>query len=172
MYLRTEPCTQGKRMFPKVYKNMLFLSDFNGQNLAELLYYLLKNCFPTRLDIFSMADHVITRLQQDDPLLFDHLTSRMQRNVIFDPREFLVNFMHKERKRASEMEKSLEEHQVHSLGDDKMTSDARSLLSHPIIFIRKWVGEVSIATYSFIYQIDLSIFAPMTVNNGFKLRLG
>lgn len=95
------------------------------------------------MDIFAIADHVISRLQQEDPKLFDHLIVSMKRNNAFDPREFLVNFMHKERKKAQKLEQSLSQDHIYSADDDENLADAKSLLSHPIIFIRKWVGEVN-----------------------------
>ena len=115
-----------------------------------MLYYLLQNCFLTRLEIFAIADCVVNRLQQDDPVLFKHMVEAMQNNVAFDPREFLVNFIHHEKERAMAMAKNLQansqsdrQESNNDDDDDAMQSDARSLLSHPIIFMRKWIGEVS-----------------------------
>ena len=105
--------------------------------LAISLHLLMKNCFPTRLKIFSMADHVLQRLQEEDQELCSHLISETRKNTTSDPREFLLNFIHTEKEKAILAERE-------ALGNslESLPSDAKELLFHPAMFIRKWIGEV------------------------------
>ena len=107
------------------------------QKLAISLHLLIKNCFPTRLKIFSMADHVLQRLQEEDQELCTHLISETRKNISSDPREFLLNFIHTEKEKAILAERE-------ALGNslESLPSDAKELLFHPAMFIRKWIGEV------------------------------
>ena len=108
-----------------------------AHKLAISLHLLLKNCFPTRLKIFSMADHVMQRLQREDEELYNHLTSETLKNLSSNPREFLVNFIHTEKEKAM-----LAERQAVGSSSESLPSDAKELLSHPVMFIRKWIAEV------------------------------
>lgn len=108
-----------------------------AHKLAISLHLFLKNCFPTRLQIFSMADHVIQRLQHEDEELCNFLIGETKKNVSSDPREFLVNFIHTEKEKAM-----LAERQALESSFESLPSDAKELLFHPVMFIRKWIGEV------------------------------
>lgn len=105
--------------------------------LAISLHLLIKNCFPTRLKIFSIADRVLQRLQQEDEELCNYLISETRKNITSDPREFLLNFIHTEKEKAMLAERE-------ALGNsfESLPSDAKELLFHPAMFIRKWIGEV------------------------------
>ncbi|RMX47241.1 hypothetical protein pdam_00012926, partial [Pocillopora damicornis] len=107
-----------------------------AHKLAISLHLLLKNCFPTRLKIFSMADHVMQRLQHEDEELYNHLTRETLKNLSSNPREFLVNFIHTEKEKAM-----LAERQAVGTSSESLPSDAKELLSHPVMFIRKWIAE-------------------------------
>ena len=119
----------------------LFFSGNSSQDVAHKLaislHLLLKNCFPTRLKIFSMADHVMQRLQREDKELYNHLTRETLKNLSSNPREFLVNFIHTEKEKAM-----LAERQAVGSSFESLPSDAKELLSHPVMFIRKWIAEV------------------------------
>lgn len=106
--------------------------------LAFSLNLLLRNCFPTRLQVFSMADHVIQRVHKEDKELFNHLIHETKKNVSLDPNEFLVNFIHTEKEKAMLAEKQTEGSSFESL-----PLDATELLFHPTLFVRKWLAEVS-----------------------------
>ena len=108
-----------------------------AHKLAISLHLLLKNCFPTRLKIFSMADHVMQRLQHEDEELYNHLTRETLKNLSSNPREFLVNFIHTEKEKAM-----LAERKAVGRSFESLPSDAKELLSHPVMFIRKWIAEV------------------------------
>ena len=86
-----------------------------------------------------MADHVMQRLQQEDEELYNHLTSETLKNIPSNPREFLVNFIHTEKEKAM-----LAERQAVRSSFESLPSDAKELLFHPVMFIRKWMGEVYI----------------------------
>ena len=119
---------------------LIFPGSFNhdvAHKLAIFLHLLLKNCFPSRLQIFSMADRVIQRLQREDKELYDHLINETHKNISSDPREFLVNFIHTEKEKAM-----LAERQTLGSSFQSLPSDAKELLFHPVMFIRKWIGEV------------------------------
>lgn len=113
-----------------------------ARKLAISLHLLLKNCFPTRLQIFSMADHVVQRLQHEDKELCNHLISETRKNISSDPREFLVNFIHTEKEKAM-----LAERQALGGSFESLPADAKELLFHPAMFIRKWIGEVCTCTH-------------------------
>ena len=123
------------------YFHLFFFSGNSSQDVAHKLaislHLLLKNCFPTRLKIFSMADHVMQRLQREDEELYNHLTCETLKNLSSNPREFLVNFIHTEKEKAM-----LAERQAVGSSSESLPSDAKELLSHPVMFIRKWIAEV------------------------------
>jgi len=96
------------------------------------------------MDIFSIADNVVQRLQENDPVLHNHLVETMKQNVAFNPREFLVNFMHYEKKNATGSTMANNSQDVTLDGDNE---ESKSLLTHPIVFIRKWISEASIELY-------------------------
>lgn len=108
-----------------------------AHKLAISLNLLLKNCFPARLQIFNMADHVMQRLHREDEELYNHLLSETRKNISSDPQEFLVNFIHTEKEKAM-----LAEKQASGSTFESLPSDAKELLFHPTMFIRKWIGEV------------------------------
>ncbi|XP_073258638.1 uncharacterized protein [Porites lutea] len=108
---------------------------------AISLQLLLKNCFPTRLQIFSMADYVMQRLHHEDEQLFNHLISESRKNISPNPQEFLVNFIHTEKEQAM-----LAERQASGSSFKSLPSDAKELLFHPVMFIRKWIGEGFVGT--------------------------
>ena len=85
-----------------------------------------------------MADHAIKRLRNEDEELYNHLVSNLQKDVSLDAQGFLVNFINTEKERALLKEKNDEER------FESLPSDAKQLLCHPIIFIRKWIVEVCI----------------------------
>lgn len=111
--------------------------------LAISLQLLLKNCFPNRLQIFSVADHVMQRLHHEDEQLFNHLISESRKNISPNPQEFLVNFIHTEKEQAM-----LAERQASGSSFKSLPSDAKELLFHPVMFIRKWIGEVGNILYN------------------------
>ena len=127
--------------FLMAYFHLFFFSGNSSQDVAHKLaislHLLLKNCFPTRLKIFSMADHVMQRLQHEDEELYNHLTSETLKNLSSNPREFLVNFIHTEKEKAM-----LAQRQAVGRSFESLPSDAKELLSHPVMFIRKWIAEV------------------------------
>ena len=139
----------------------LFFSGNSSQDVAHKLaislHLLLKNCFPTRLKIFSMADHVMQRLQREDEELYNHLTRETLKNLSSNPREFLVNFIHTEKEKAM-----LDERQAVGSSSESLPSDAKELLSHPVMFIRKWIAEVckeclvlTLYTWTSVYMFSL-----------------
>ena len=84
-----------------------------------------------------MADRVLQRLQEEDEELCTYLIRETRKNITSDPREFLLNFIHTEKEKAMLAERE-------ELGNsfESLPSDAKELLFHPAMFIRKWIGEV------------------------------
>ena len=84
-----------------------------------------------------MADRVLQRLQEEDEELCTYLIRETRKNISSDPREFLLNFIHTEKEKAMLAERE-------ALGNsfESLPSDAKELLFHPAMFIRKWIGEV------------------------------
>ena len=84
-----------------------------------------------------MADHVLQRLQEEDEELCTYLIRETRKNISSDPREFLLKFIHTEKEKAMLAERE-------ALGNsfESLPSDAKELLFHPAMFIRKWIGEV------------------------------
>ncbi|XP_069615919.1 uncharacterized protein [Ranitomeya imitator] len=54
--------------------------------LFMYLHLLIKNIFPSWLEIFAMAERVMATLQTEDMELFVHLQQTFPRNVTFDPK--------------------------------------------------------------------------------------
>ena len=97
-----------------------------------------------------MADHVLQRLQEEDQELCTYLISETRKNITSDPREFLLNFIHTEKEKAM-----LAEREAIGNSFESMPSDAKELLFHPAMFIRKWIGEVCSVLVSFAVSLEL-----------------
>lgn len=123
-----------------------------SHNLAVSLHLLLKNCFPTRAQVLSMADHVLQRLHLEDEELYSHLVNETKNNLSFDPQEFLVNFIQTEKEKAA-----LGEKQASGSALESLPSDAKQLIFHPTMFIRKWIGEVTTHSVHIFYSLDAEI---------------
>ncbi|XP_015769135.1 PREDICTED: uncharacterized protein LOC107347559 isoform X2 [Acropora digitifera] len=140
-------------------------TDF-PHKLAFSLNLLLRNCFPTRLQVFSMADHVIQRIHKEDKELYNHLIHETKKNVSLDPHEFLVNFIHTEKEKAMLADKQTEGSSFESL-----PLDATELLFHPTMFVRKWlaeglVGTLGINAVTLIWdQCFMSHWSPTVMEN-------
>ncbi|XP_078535948.1 uncharacterized protein LOC144822378 isoform X1 [Lissotriton helveticus] len=102
--------------------------------LAMYLYFLMQNLFPSWVEIYAMAERVMSLLESEDTEFFTHLQSSFRNNVTFDPKDFLVELIAREREEAQKMIPSSDGSQQHQpLG--------KELLVSPVIFLRKWMGE-------------------------------
>ncbi|KAE8624768.1 hypothetical protein XENTR_v10006040 [Xenopus tropicalis] len=110
--------------------------------LFMYLHLLIKNIFPSWLEIFAMAERVISVLKKEDKELFTHLQDSFRRNVTFNPKDFLVELITREREQALKLYAETEEH-------DHLSSLPEELLASPVIFLRKWMGE------GFVNSVDL-----------------
>ena len=81
---------------------------------------------------------MIDRLAQEDGQLLAHLVQATKEKGPSDPKEFLLNFIHSEKEQAQSLERSLSR-----AGFETLPKDAKDLLCHPIMFLRKWIGEVN-----------------------------
>ncbi|XP_044141559.1 uncharacterized protein LOC122931551 [Bufo gargarizans] len=103
----------------------------------ELFMYqhlLIKNIFPSWLEIFAMAERVMDTLQTEDMELFTHLQRTFPRNVTFNPKDFLVELIAREREEALKLYAS-------SYKPQSLSNFHEEHLASPIIFLRKWMGE-------------------------------
>ncbi|XP_072263573.1 uncharacterized protein [Pyxicephalus adspersus] len=101
--------------------------------LFMYLHLLIKNIFPSWLEIFAMAERVMDTLQTEDMELFTHLHHSFQRDVTSNSRDFLADMMAKEREEAMKHYAS-----GHKSGN---IDNQGELLTNPVIIIRKWMGE-------------------------------
>lgn len=106
-----------------------------------------------------MADHVLQRLQEEDKELCTHLINETRKNITSDPREFLLNFIHTEKEKAMLAERE-------ALGNsfESLPSDAKELLFHPAMFMRKWIGEVCSVLLSFA-AVSLGLCGPENMDH-------
>ncbi|KAM8977375.1 uncharacterized protein RCH25_043834 [Pelodytes ibericus] len=111
--------------------------------LFMYLHLLIKTIFPSWLDMFAMAERVMSTLKTEDIELFTHLHRSFRVNVTFDPKDFLVELI------AREREEALKLCAVNSSVDHLPTRMHEELLTSPVIFLRKWMGE------GFVNSLDL-----------------
>ncbi|XP_069077690.1 uncharacterized protein [Pleurodeles waltl] len=102
--------------------------------LAMYLYFLMQNLFPSWVEIFAMAERVMSLLETEDTELFTHLQRSFRNNVTFDPKDFLVELIAREREEAQKMISTSE-------GTKQHQPIGKELLVSPVIFLRKWMGE-------------------------------
>ncbi|KAM5180677.1 uncharacterized protein ACMZJ9_001197 [Mantella aurantiaca] len=109
--------------------------------LFMYLHFLIKNIFPSWLEIFAMAERVMDTLQTEDMELFTHLQRSFQRGVIFNSKDFLTDLLGQEREEALKR---------YAAGQKLGSIDKQSeLLANPVIILRKWMGE------GFVSVLDL-----------------
>ncbi|XP_063312449.1 uncharacterized protein LOC134611973 [Pelobates fuscus] len=109
--------------------------------LFMYLHLLIKNTFPSWLEIFAMAERVMSTLKTEDVELFTHLQHSFRKNINFDPKDFLVELIARERAEALKL------YAHDSRSDQSMLQG--ELLASPVIFLRKWMGE------GFVNSLDL-----------------
>ncbi|XP_040195307.1 uncharacterized protein LOC120928273 [Rana temporaria] len=101
--------------------------------LFMYLHLLIKNLFPSWLEIFAMAERVMDTLQTEDIELFTHLQRSFQRDVTFNSKDFLADLIAHEREEA--MKRYAAGHKL----DNK--DNQGELLANPVLILRKWMGE-------------------------------
>jgi hypothetical protein len=99
-----------------------------------------------------MAESVMLRLQDGDPEFHDHIKHIAQVDPHVNPKDFLVHLIHREKAKAE----ALLRQDPNAKPNFQQQSDVR-LLADPLIFIRKWIGEVQLElafhpTYSYIHH--------------------
>lgn len=132
------------------------LQNCAGQNedhpyeLAFYLDLLQTHAFPRWPEIYAIAEQTMTRLHRDDADLYLHLHKCSTTNVKVDPKEFMVQLLEDERKKAASFSwatsqpPAATEQPSSSSEQSENPSDAdasKSLLASPVVFVRKWVGE-------------------------------
>ncbi|XP_078598271.1 uncharacterized protein LOC144874220 isoform X3 [Branchiostoma floridae x Branchiostoma japonicum] len=86
--------------------------------LAMYLKLLVDSRFPKWPEVFAIAERVMERLKHEDRHLHRHLVECSLKNVSFDPKDFLVQLIHKEKEQA----------QVGSKGGQKPVQPSPELL--------------------------------------------
>ncbi|XP_063810104.1 uncharacterized protein LOC135031779 isoform X2 [Pseudophryne corroboree] len=107
--------------------------------LFMYLHLLIKNIFPSWMEIFAMAERVMVTLQTEDAELFTHLQRSFQTNLTFNPKDFLVELIARERKEALKLYAS-------SSNLESIANSHEELLASPVIFLRKWMGECFVSS--------------------------
>lgn len=74
--------------FTLLAKNFLFcfFSAEHPYELAMYLYFLHQNLFPSWVEIFAMAEWVMSILEREDTEFFDHLQQSFRKNITMDPK--------------------------------------------------------------------------------------
>ncbi|CAF3426179.1 unnamed protein product, partial [Rotaria sp. Silwood2] len=108
------------------------LSYRDEKNKAEEIYVIamhldlfVRHCFPKWTDVFTIASKIMTDLSTIDPEFYDHLKTISKIRTKVNPKDFVTEII------------SLESRQSGSA-----TQYAKELMSDPVIFLRKWIGEV------------------------------
>ncbi|XP_068124854.1 uncharacterized protein [Hyperolius riggenbachi] len=109
--------------------------------LFMYLHLLIKNIFPSWLEIFAMAERVMDTLQTEDMELYSHLQRSFQRDITFDPKDFLTELIAQEREEALKCYAAKQK-----MGGAYLQGE---LLANPVIILRKWMGE------GFVNSLDL-----------------
>ncbi|XP_075709141.1 uncharacterized protein LOC142742856 isoform X3 [Rhinoderma darwinii] len=110
--------------------------------LFMYLHLMIKNIFPSWLQISAMAERVMATLQKEDMELSTHLQRNFTRNVTFNPKDFLVELIAREREEALKLYAS-------SSKPQSLFNFHEERLATPVIFLRKWMGE------GFVNSLDL-----------------
>ncbi|KAM4701987.1 uncharacterized protein O3C94_002907 [Discoglossus pictus] len=110
--------------------------------LFMYLHLLVKNLYPSWLEIFAMSERVMNILETEDTELFAHFQISFRKNVNFDSKDFLVELIGRER------EESLKQY-ADSKEKEPYPTFQEELLASPVIFLRKWMGE------GFVNSLDL-----------------
>ncbi|XP_025065844.1 uncharacterized protein LOC102382846 [Alligator sinensis] len=110
--------------------------------LAMYLYFLHQNLFPSWVEIFAMAEWVMSILEREDTEFFDHLQQSFRKNITMDPKDFLVELIVQERGKAQELYATADR-------SEQKQHLAKELLGSPVIFLRKWMGEGFVSAVDF-----------------------
>lgn len=111
------------------------VKDDKGENIIELAMYLdllNTNCFPNWPTVYAIAECALTDIRQADPDFYNHLKMISRLNA--NPKEFLVQLIHQEKVKAERLLQATPE----SVKEEEMSVQ---LLSDPIVFVRRWIGE-------------------------------
>ena len=104
----------------------------------------VRNCFPKWTEIFTIANKIMTDLSSIDAEFHDHLKNISKIRTKINPKVIEIETKKKTRWKSSRSKDFVAEViSLESKQSGTMTQYARELMSDPIIFLRKWLGEVS-----------------------------
>lgn len=86
----------------------------------------VRNCFPKWTEIFTVANKIMSDMSTNDPEFYGHLKNISKVRTKINPKDFVAEVISLESKQQP----------------GNLTQYARELMSDPIIFLRKWMGEV------------------------------
>ncbi|CAF3891149.1 unnamed protein product, partial [Rotaria sordida] len=123
------------------------LSYRDEKNKAEEIYVIamhldlfVRHCFPKWSNVFTIASKIMTDLSTSDPEFYDHLKTISKIRTKINPKDFVTEIISLESKQSG-----------------SATQYTRELMSDPVIFLRKWIGEMFIGilnTNSALYLWD------------------
>ncbi|CAC5371615.1 unnamed protein product [Mytilus coruscus] len=109
-----------------------------GEHVYEVAMYLdllNSSCFPTWPQVFAIAEQVMNTMMLTDPDLYTHLKSIATTNVKVNKKEFLHQLISIEKAKAEELLKA-------TPGSKREENITTELLADPLVFFRRWIGEV------------------------------
>lgn len=110
-------------------------------DLAMYLDLFVKNLFPPWNEIFTIAGKIMQDLSINDPEFYGHLRSISKVSPKVNPKDFVNEIIYNENKKANS---NLGSNPNMGSMDPVLTKSNKELLTEPTIFLRKWIGEVSL----------------------------
>ncbi|CAF1438227.1 unnamed protein product [Adineta steineri] len=93
--------------------------------IAMHLDLFVRHCFPEWTNVFSIASKIMTDLSSNDPEFYDHLKTIAKIRTKINQKDFVTQIITLESKHSG-----------------STAQYARELMADPVIFLRKWIGEM------------------------------
>ncbi|UJR14936.1 hypothetical protein I4U23_001918 [Adineta vaga] len=93
--------------------------------IAMHLDLFVRHCFPEWTNVFSIASKIMTDLSTNDPEFYDHLKTISKIRTKINPKDFVAEIISLESKHSG-----------------SASQYSRDLMADPVIFLRKWIGEM------------------------------
>ncbi|CAF2093633.1 unnamed protein product [Rotaria magnacalcarata] len=93
--------------------------------IAMHLDLFVRHCFPKWGNVFTIASKIMTDLSTNDAEFYDHLKTISKIRTKVNPKDFVTEIISLESKQSG-----------------SATQYAKELMSDPVIFLRKWIGEM------------------------------
>ncbi|CAF1610166.1 unnamed protein product, partial [Didymodactylos carnosus] len=99
--------------------------------VAMHLELFVRHCFPQWSNVFTVASKIMTDLSVNDPEFYDHIKTISKIRTKINPKDFVTEIISLESKQNTG-----------TLSSKTDRNYMREIMSDPIIFIRKWIGEM------------------------------